>query len=465
MLFHTLHFAIFFAIILVTYHNLRSLRAQNGLLLAASLYFYGSWDWRFLGLLLLSTVVDYGAGLWIHRQHRAGRRGLARLGLAVSMLTSLAILGFFKYWNFFAWGAARLIESVGLHASWTTLNIVLPVGISFYTFQTMSYTIDVYRGIMAPARSLRDFALFVSFFPQLVAGPIERAVDLLPQVQRARTVTQRDLVEGVTLILIGLVRKVVIADSAGVVSDLSFGDASQRTSLQLLCAMLLYGLQIYGDFAGYSDMARGTARLLGFRLMRNFKHPYFATNIADFWHRWHISLSTWLRDYLYIPLGGSRKGAIRTSANLMVTMLLGGLWHGAHWTFVFWGGLHGSYLLAHRLFKRGTAGPVARFVSWLATFGLVMLTWLPFRINNVGDLRVFVGRMTDRPVWDAATVFPLLLLAGLTLVLDLPQHMADDEYVFLRAPPLARIGMMAAVVLLLVFTLGGATTPFIYFQF
>ena len=320
----------------------RYFRLQNGILLIASYVFYGFWDWRFLALLFVSTVVDYNLALLIEKSESPGER---KALLAASICVNLGILGFFKYFGFFAESFASLLNSFGFQSSTPFFNIVLPVGISFYTFQTMSYTIDVYRRKLPATRNFFDFALFVSFFPQLVAGPIERATKLLPQVLQPRKFSQSNFVEGFYLIILGLFKKVVIADNmAPIVNYIFSRDVSTLSGAEVLVGVYAFAFQIYGDFAGYTDIARGVAKWLGFDLMLNFRMPYFATSPSDFWQRWHISLSSWLRDYLYIPLGGNRQGTLLTYRNLMLTMVLGGLWHGAAWTFVAWGFFHGLIL-------------------------------------------------------------------------------------------------------------------------
>jgi D-alanyl-lipoteichoic acid acyltransferase DltB (MBOAT superfamily) len=337
----------------------------------------------------------------------------------------------------------------------------------------MSYTIDIYRGELRASRSLVDFALYVAFFPQLVAGPIERATRLLPQVQRPRLVTAVDWEEGLLLLGLGLFRKVAIADPAGSIADVYFANPAAHTSVQLVAGVLLYALQIYNDFAGYSDMARGTARLMGFSLMRNFHHPYFATSFSDFWKRWHISLSGWLRDYLYIPLGGNRHGRLRTQLNLMITMLLGGLWHGANWTFVVWGALHGLYLVAQHAWS-GLAPRVATRPPWMRTalhvaaavvvFALVNLAWIFFRAPDFATAFAYVGGIAALTPGAEGGLIPLAVLALYTLAIDVPQARADNEYVFLEWPVARRaLATTAAAVVFL----GSGTTdaPFIYFQF
>ncbi|MFC1453529.1 MBOAT family O-acyltransferase, partial [Verrucomicrobiota bacterium] len=344
MLFNTVQFFVFFAVVLALYAALGH-RWQNRLLLAASYVFYGSWDWRFLCLIFASTVLDYFCGIAIH----GSRGGLKRkLFLAFSVAGNLSLLGVFKYFDFFAYNLQRLLTLCGLDIDMPYLRVVLPVGISFYTFQTMSYTIDIYRGRLEPTRRFPDFALFVAFFPQLVAGPIERASRLLPQILNARKLTAARFYEGGYLILWGLFKKVFVADNLATIVDPVFALDGSPGGGQVLVALYAFAFQIYCDFSGYSDIARGVGKCLGFDIMLNFRLPYFARNPRDFWQRWHISLSSWLRDYLYIPLGGNRRGSARTYANLAIVMLLGGLWHGAAGTFILWGGYHGFLLIAHR---------------------------------------------------------------------------------------------------------------------
>jgi len=385
MLFNSLTFLVFLAVVLGLYYSLTH-RAQNLLLVLASYVFYGAWDWRFLALLWISTVVDYLCALKLAQsQHQPTRRAY----MAISVATNLGILGFFKYCNFFVESFADLVGLFGIEANVSLLHVVLPVGISFDTFQTLSYTIDVYRQQISPTRNMIDFAVYVAYFPQLVAGPIERASRLLPQIAKPRRVDQQMISSGAQLMLLGYLKKVGIADSIAPYVEEIFSAPASQSSPELLVGLYLFAIQIYCDFSGYSDIARGVSRLLGIELMVNFKQPYLARNITEFWRRWHISLSTWLRDYVYIPLGGNRGGARRTYINLMLTMLIGGLWHGASWTFVVWGGLHGTYLIVHRLARgrhrdltfeiRTPSQFIAYLVATLATFHLVCLTWLFFR--------------------------------------------------------------------------------------
>jgi alginate O-acetyltransferase complex protein AlgI len=470
-LFNTAEFLVFFIAVLLLYRALPH-RGQNWMLLAASYVFYGWWDWRFLALIAASTVLDWTLALAIERARERKGEAAARRGIILSIVANLTILGFFKYFNFFIDSAEQVLRTFGYEGSTWTLRIILPVGISFYTFHSMSYTIDVYRGELRASRSLLDFALFVAFFPQLVAGPIERATHLLPQVQRPRTVTWTDWEEGLLLFALGLFRKVAVADPAGVIADGYFAEPAAYSSVQLSVGVLLYALQIYNDFAGYSDMARGSARLMGFSLMRNFRHPYFATSFSDFWRRWHISLSGWLRDYLYIPLGGNRKGRLRTHLNLMLTMLLGGLWHGANWTFVVWGGLHGSYLIAeHALGRRISASRTGgwmraaqRLAAAIVVFFLVNVAWLFFRAPDFATAGLYLERLLAFTSGAEGALLPLLVLTAYTLFIDVPQAVADDEYVFLNWPVYRRAVAATAVVLVLLAS-GTTNAPFIYFQF
>ena len=385
MLFNSYTFWIFFVIVASLFAFLRG-RARKVMLLGASYVFYGFWDWRFLGLIFISTVTDYFAARWIESASSQRRK---RLFLTASIIVNLGILGFFKYADFFVDSLAELLNAVGVPLGRGALGIVLPVGISFYTFQTMSYTIDVYRGQVPATRRFLDFMLYVSFFPQLVAGPIERASSFLPQIIVPRKRTAHDFREGAYLVLLGLFRKIVIADNLAAIANAIFAkDAATLTGLEVIAGVYAFAFQIYGDFAGYSAIARGVARWLGYDLMLNFRMPYLAASPSDFWRRWHISLSSWLRDYLYIPLGGNRGGTLFTYRNLALTMLLGGLWHGAAWTFVAWGAFHGLILIAYRAFAgkddRSDRPLVTRLPAILLMFHLVCLSWLLFRADSIG---------------------------------------------------------------------------------
>jgi D-alanyl-lipoteichoic acid acyltransferase DltB (MBOAT superfamily) len=475
VLFNSIEFLFFLPAVLAVYYVL-STRAQNAWLLVASYVFYGWWDWRFLGLILLSTVVDYFIG---QRIAAADEESTKKRLLAVSITTNLGILGVFKYYGFFVQSFVGVLEAMGVQAHVTTLQIVLPVGISFYTFQTMSYSFDIYRGRIQPTRNFLNFALFVAYFPQLVAGPIERAHHLLPKLEAVRRIKWLDIAVGFELIVIGLFKKVAVADTLGPIVDARFADPSLSSGADLLITTYLFAFQIYGDFSGYSDIARGVSRFFGVDLMRNFNQPYLSQSITEFWRRWHISLSTWLRDYLYIPLGGNREGSFRTYQNLMTTMLLGGLWHGANWTFVVWGGLHGLYLAVHKVLLRGHRPDidntprlgVAPLIRIIVTFNLVCLTWIFFRAADLATALEILGRIV---FWEGGSSQlesikigeRIIVLVGTMVMLDWLQARRGDHAIMLRWHWIPRATGYAAL-LLLTLTLGNLTdeVPFIYFQF
>ncbi len=394
MLFNSFEFALFLPVVfgLYWFATANNLKLQNALIVAASYVFYGWWDWRFLFLIVLSTAVDFAIGVAISRESDDEKR---RVLLWVSILVNLGLLGIFKYYNFFVDSFVAAFSFFGKNMRPATLGLVLPVGISFYTFQTMSYTIDVYRKQLEPTRDFVSFAAFVSFFPQLVAGPIERATHLLPQFYTKRTFHYAMGVDGMRQILWGLFKKIVIADRCAVHVDTIFDSGTQNSGSTLLFGALLFAFQIYGDFSGYSDIAIGTSSLFGFRLSRNFAFPYFSRDIAEFWRRWHISLSSWFRDYVYIPLGGSRGGTWSKIRNTITIFLLSGLWHGANWTFVAWGGLNALYFLPLLLRKRnrcnmvtvaqGRLFPTTReFAAISLTFLLTAFAWIFFRAEGLG---------------------------------------------------------------------------------
>jgi D-alanyl-lipoteichoic acid acyltransferase DltB (MBOAT superfamily) len=392
MLFNSLEFLLFLPLVFVLYWSVRQhLRVQNALVLIASYVFYGYWDWRFLGLLAISSLGDYLIGMIMERTVGESKR---KWLLALSMAINLGILGYFKYANFFIHEAIQLLSSVGFEANPWSLQVILPVGISFYTFQTMSYTIDVYKRQMPACTDFLSFFAYVSFFPQLVAGPIERAQRLIPQFLEPRTFRYDQFRNGMRWILWGLFKKVVIADNCAPVVDQIFSQYETLSALNLLMGAVLFAFQIYGDFSGYSDIAIGTAALFGFELMTNFKTPYFSRDIAEFWRRWHISLSTWFRDYLYIPLGGSRGGMRKNIRNVFIIFLVSGFWHGANWTFIAWGGLNALYFLPSMLLKRNRRFtdeisphrllPEARtFLRITSTFLLSCLAWVFFRAPSI----------------------------------------------------------------------------------
>ncbi len=468
MLFIELRFFFFFAAAFGVYWLLSRNAPRKVWLLACSYFFYGAWDWRFLSLIFVSTALDYVAALRIQRA--AGRRS-RRGWLLVSVVGNLALLGFFKYFDFFAESLAALGRAAGIEVSHTTLSIVLPVGISFYTFQTMSYTLDVYFGNLKAERSFLDVALFVAFFPQLVAGPIVRARDFLPQLQSSREFRQVDVRACLVIFLIGFVKKACVADNLSPYVDTYFAAPHEFNALAAWIAVLLYAVQIYCDFSGYSDMAIGSAGLLGYWLPVNFRAPYLASGIGDFWHRWHISLSSWLRDYLYIPLGGNRCTRLRSHVNLMATMLLGGLWHGAAWSFVAWGGLHGAALVAQREWRSHVpeGSRLARILSPFSTaltFYWVCVAWIFFRAQTFGGamdtFRAFV--LLRSPGTESLPARLLAIFALLAVVHWIATTWSYDD-LWRRAPaPVFSVayGALFAIALGLVPL---QARPFIYFQF
>lgn len=476
MLFNNWEFGIFFIIVYVLYRVLPH-RGQNMLLLVASYYFYGSWDWRFLSLIFISTVIDYFCGLQLQKAENANHR---KMFLFISMAANLGILGFFKYFNFFTENFANLVQSFGMQANFTSLSIILPVGISFYTFQTMSYTIDIYRGKMEPTKNFLDFALFVSFFPQLVAGPIERAKNLLPQVTNPRTFNMDQFYEGTFLIFWGLFKKVFIADNLAVIVDNIFSTTDAQNGAFVILGVLAFAYQIYCDFSGYSDIARGLSKVMGFELMVNFNLPYFAVNPSDFWRRWHISLSTWLKDYLYISLGGNRNSNYQTYRNLMLTMLLGGLWHGAGWTFILWGFYQGLILVIHRfsqpilksiyVAKTGLEKSISLWTRIVVMFFFANIGWLIFRAQSIEQiwnmtLSVLFNTSLEPFSGIKRMAAQILFYAGPLMVIQFLQFKKDDLLMLYHT----RISIKSVVyfALIILFLISGVQggKSFIYFQF
>jgi D-alanyl-lipoteichoic acid acyltransferase DltB (MBOAT superfamily) len=472
MLFNTFHFAYFFALLFPIYWALPH-RPQNYLLLAASYYFYACWDPRFLALLVLSTVMDYGCGLAVDRIEEPRQR---KLFVALSMALNLGMLGYFKYFNFFAESLQAALARGGVNVALSHLEVVLPIGISFYTFQSMSYVIDIYRRDIKPTRNFIEFAAFVSFFPHLVAGPIMRPTTLLPQVARPRRFDLPQFYQGGYLIFWGLTKKVVIADNLAkhIVEPLFHQWQTIDGGLALI-ALYAFAFQIYCDFSGYTDAARGIAKCLGFELALNFNLPYFATSPQDFWTRWHMSLSTWLRDYLYIPLGGSRGSRVKLYRNLMLTMIIGGLWHGAAWTFVLWGAYHGLLLVVHRLARPWLdrirpAEPIDRacwkLVRVVATFHMICFGWLLFRAQSLAQVGGMIRAIIDRPAVPAASyLLPVAVLVLPLLLYQAVQYFSKDLDVIGRTPWYIRSVFYTAC--FYAFVLGGefGGSQFIYFQF
>ncbi|MGD1845351.1 MAG: MBOAT family O-acyltransferase [Salibacteraceae bacterium] len=475
MLFNSYIFLLFLVLVIPTYRILKG-RSRTFFLLACSYFFYGYWDWRFCSLLLISTVADFLIG---QRLFAATDDRLRKRFLWLSMGINLGILGFFKYFNFFVDSFEPMVQSLGGHLDFLHLNIILPVGISFYTFQTMSYTIDIYRKRIEPTRDFWSFALFVAFFPQLVAGPIERAADLLPRLEKLGLPTREQFRQGMALIVTGMFKKVMLGDTTGRLVDPIFAQSELYRSDELLFGLFLFSIQIYADFSGYSSIARGLAKLLGVELMHNFQQPYLSSNITEFWRRWHISLSSWLKDYLYISLGGNRQGTFRTHINLMTTMLLGGLWHGSNWTFVIWGGLHGTYLILHKLLLKGAkptthfeyqnAGQLGKYVlKVVATFLLVLLTWLFFRAEGLGQALEVLSSFVH---WETGEFSGRLLKIALaflvvTMAIDIAEYYTKKHTFLLKVPNGIRQGIMVSMALItLLYLFQAKPLPFVYFQF
>ncbi len=476
MLFNTFVFFIFLGTVIPIFYALPRKHKAKFILLC-SYFFYGYWDYRFVSLLLISTIVDFLVGAKLFTTSNKLKR---KLLLYTSLFTNLGILGFFKYFNFFTDSFNSAFNYFGYSLDFLHMNIILPVGISFYTFQTLTYTIDIYRGKLTPTNSFIDFAVYVSFFPQLVAGPIERAKNLLPQIKEFARPNAHMIQSGIVLISVGLFRKVLIGDTSGRIVDQIFAQPEYYSSLELIMGLVLFSFQIYNDFAGYSNIARGTAKLLGINIMVNFNQPYLSANITEFWRRWHISLSSWLKDYLYISLGGNRKGKYRTYMNLMLTMLLGGLWHGANWTFVVWGGLHGIYLSVHKMFLRGKKIPdryEGKFLSKkttvflskiILTYLLVLLTWLFFRAENFSHAFTY---FTNIFAW-SASAFPfralsiILAFSMVSFFVDFFEYYFREHTYLLRVKTVYRYALLVVVLFYcFVYMFQAEPMPFIYFQF
>ncbi|SDS24583.1 MBOAT family O-acyltransferase [Christiangramia echinicola] len=482
MLFNSLDFAIFLPIVFILYWFVfnKSLKWQNLLVAAASYLFYGWWDWRFLSLIFFSTLVDYfvgrNLGVVSNKSHR-------KILLWISIIVNLGFLGFFKYYNFFLDNFKSAFSIAGIELNANSLNIILPVGISFYTFQTLSYTIDVYKNRLEPAKDFISFTAFVSFFPQLVAGPIERATNLLPQFYKSRKFDYSKAVDGMRQILWGLFKKIVIADNCAVYANHIFENSADMSGSTLLLGAIFFTFQIYGDFSGYSDIAIGTARLFGFNLMQNFAFPYFSRDIAEFWRRWHISLSTWFRDYLYIPLGGSRGGTWMKVRNTFIIFIVSGFWHGANWTFIVWGALNAIYFLPLLLTKRNRQNmedvaqnsylPSLKELWQMGlTFSLTVIAWVFFRAENLGHAISYLGGMFSKSMFSvpyyqgigyAKFIIPLLFIFIIVEWLGRRNQFALEK-LFLNQSSFIRL-MLYYTIAILIFLNAGEEQQFIYFQF
>jgi len=481
MLFNSLDFAIFLPLVFLIYWFVvnKNLKLQNLFILVASYVFYGWWDWRFLSLIVFSSMVDYTVGIQLAKKENPQIR---KLLLLTSILVNIGFLGFFKYYNFFLESFTDAFSFFGHSFESSRLNIILPVGISFYTFQTLSYSIDVYKRKLEPTKDFVAFFAFVSFFPQLVAGPIERAVNLLPQFYKKRQFEYNNAIDGMRQILWGLFKKVVIADNCAVMVNDIFNYHEQYSGITLVLGVLLFAFQIYGDFSGYSDIAIGTSRLFGFNLMQNFAFPYFSRDMAEFWRRWHISLSTWFRDYVYIPLGGSKGTKVKIIRNTFIIFVVSGFWHGANWTFIVWGALNAIYFLPLLLLKRnrrnldvaakGKYLPNFREIIQIgSTFTLTLIAWIFFRAESVSHAFSYI-----KNIFTKTTQYPerldikatILVLVWISILIVVEWLQREKQHALelddVKINKFVKWGIYYLIVFLL-FYFGGSQQEFIYFQF
>jgi D-alanyl-lipoteichoic acid acyltransferase DltB (MBOAT superfamily) len=481
MLFNSSSFAIFLPIVFTLYwfFTNKSLKIQNLLLLAASFYFYSCWDWRFVFLLLFSIVLDYFSGIKMENSKNDNER---KFWLWLSIGINLGFLGFFKYYNFFAESFAEMLQNFGLQVNPWTLKVILPVGISFYTFHGLSYVLDIYFKRIKAERNFVEYAVFVSFFPLLVAGPIERATHLLPQIKVKRQFSYEKAVDGMRQILWGLFKKMVIADNCAVFANQIFANSATVSGSELVLGALFFTFQIYGDFSGYSDIALGTARLFGIDLLRNFAFPYFSRDIAEFWRRWHISLSSWFRDYLYIPLGGSKGGNWMRIRNTFAIFLVSGFWHGANWTFIIWGFLNALFIMPSIILKTNRNNleivamnkliPSLRDVfNILLTFSLTVFAWIFFRAESVHHAIEYIVGIFNASLFTVPDVktaaYATLILIGFFMLIEWigREHQFALQDFLVKKPRFIRWLFYGFIILLIGLFLQTHETPFIYFQF
>ncbi len=483
MLFNSIDFIVFLPLVFILYWGIfnRNLKAQNIFIVLASYVFYGWWDWRFLFLMFFSTIVDFGIANLITKNPLKSKR---KLLLITSLVINLGLLGIFKYYNFFIENFVSAFSLLGMELNMSSLNIILPVGISFYTFQTLSYTIDVHRGVLKPTNSLIDFMAFVSFFPQLVAGPIERATNLLPQFHSKRVFKQDLASDGLRQILWGLFKKVVIADNCAHYANLIFNNSDEFNGISLLIGAILFSIQIYGDFSGYSDIAIGVSKLFGFDLMRNFAFPYFSRDIAEFWRRWHISLTTWFKDYIYIPLGGSQGGLWHKIRNTFIIFLISGFWHGANWTFIVWGGLNAIYflplLLTNRNKKHINLASENRFLPSISdlykmafTFFIVVISWIFFRAENMNHAMNYLAEIFSMSLFEVPNIVDkrgVVLIFALILFMFIVEwigrkHLHALVFIEQISKRSFRWSIYAFIIFLMGMYMHTEEMPFIYFQF
>jgi len=480
MLFNSFEFLFFLPIVFLFYWFVfKRLKWQNLFLVIASYVFYGWWDWRFLILIALTTFFSYISGRLIVQYE--GRRKIQKAVSGTNIILNLSILGVFKYYNFFAENFAVLFRNIGWQVDWVTLDILLPVGISFYTFQALSYSIDVYQKKLPVCKDIIAFFAYISFFPQLVAGPIERATNLLPQFYKSRTFDYAQAVDGCRQMLWGFFKKIVVADNCAEAANMIWGDYSNQSGFTLLLGGFFFTFQIYGDFSGYSDIAIGTARLFGINLMRNFNFPYFSRDIAEFWRRWHISLTTWFRDYIYIPLGGSRCVRWKVMRNTLIIFLVSGFWHGANWTFITWGAYHALLFFPLMLWGKNrkytnsvAAGrflpSVKEFGQMLFTFLLALIGWIIFRAENIGQAWDYLGRMCSSSLLDISIRWGKSALLYIVLLVIVEWFQRDKQHALqitgkgiLLYTPVRWIIYFTIILFVLLFA--GGQTDFIYFQF
>lgn len=478
MLFNSIDFAIFLLIVFFSYWFLtnRNLRFQNILLLVSSYFFYANWDWRFLFLLIFSTLLDYYTGI---KMSEAKTQSMKKFWLWLSISVNLCFLGIFKYYNFFAASFAEALSHMGLQANPWTLKVILPVGISFYTFHGLSYVIDIYKDRIKPEKNFIDYSVFVSFFPLLVAGPIERATHLLPQIQKRRIFDYTKAIDGLRQILWGLFKKIVIADQCAEYANLIFDSSADHSGSTHVLGAIFFTFQIYCDFSGYSDIALGTARLFGIELLRNFAFPYFSRDIAEFWRRWHISLSSWFRDYLYIPLGGSKGGTWMKVRNTFIIFIVSGFWHGANWTFIIWGLLNAVYIMPSVLFNtnRNNLDIVAQgkyfpsmkeLFSIGITFCLTVFAWIFFRSASLGEAISYISEIFSSSLFTIPDIMPKTLFLFLILFLVMEWLGREQQYAIanlgLKWPKAVRWATYYALITFMYY-FGGSEQQFIYFQF
>jgi D-alanyl-lipoteichoic acid acyltransferase DltB (MBOAT superfamily) len=476
MLFNSIAFLFFLPITFCLFWGLKKhVKLQNVLILVASYFFYAWWDYRFLGLIFLSTCIDYLVGLNLEKEKKKIRR---KIWLLISLVFNLGLLGFFKYYNFFLESWINAWSAIGVEMNSSTLKIILPVGISFYTFQTLSYTIDIYRQKLIPTHNFLNFAAFVSFFPQLVAGPIERASNLLPQIKAKKKFNSDRAISGLNLIIWGLFKKVVVADSCAQYVNVIFENYENLNALTLLLGTFYFAFQIYGDFSGYSDIAIGTARMFGIELMKNFDYPYFSRDIAEFWRRWHISLSTWFRDYLYIPLGGSRVSKIKQLRNVIIIFSVSGFWHGPNWTFIAWGLLHALFFIPLLVSGKNRKNldqvsfskllpSIREFCSMFFTFALTSLAWIFFRAESIGDAITYLKNLLTKSIFSIEYLsierysIEILPIIGVLLLIEWFNRNQETPF----SGKFKWFKLIVVILMVLLFGVYSDHQEFIYFQF